>query len=235
MRNIYLLALRSGALVLTVLACVNTAVAQPERGNVLNSLERRQLVERGLPADHNRLADHVRTLAERYSAEAKRHTSMAAGFGGNPSRNVGLGLATHCKRLAELNTASATTLRELVEHHEKLAAGQSSTPPPDGAGFMSGRGASAPTDEELRRLAETARTAADHRRLAEYFVVLANRYTTEAEDHLFLASNLRGPSRAPTAGAIAAHCDRLAAQLRAAANEASGAASRHKQLGSSAK
>ena len=235
MRNILVRALLSGALVLPVLAVVNTAVAQPPRGTVLNSLELRQLVERDLPEDHNRIADHFRALAERYTAEANRHTSMSSGFAGNPSRDLGLGLSRHCKRLAELNTASATALRRLVEHYEKLAAGQSSAPPADRAGFTSGTGAPAPTDEELRQLAETARTAADHRRLEDYFVVLAHRYATEAEDHAFMASNLRGPSRAPTAVAIAAHCDRLTTQLRAAANEASGASFRHKQLGGNAK
>src|SRR5687767_7366924 len=117
MRNIYVRALRSGALVLTVLAGVHTAAAQPERGAVLNSLELRQLVDRASPADHERLAGHFRALADRYTAEANRHTGMSAGFGGNPNRNVGVGLSTHCKRLAELNTASAATLRALVEHY----------------------------------------------------------------------------------------------------------------------
>jgi hypothetical protein len=60
------------------------------------------------------LSAHFSALAERYVAEAARHTSMSRSFVGNPSRNLGTGLSVHCTRLADLNTQSATTLRDLA-------------------------------------------------------------------------------------------------------------------------
>ena len=52
-------------------------------------------------------------------------------FMGNPSRNLGTGMSVHCKRLADLNTEPATTVRELAADHEKLASGMAATPPRD--------------------------------------------------------------------------------------------------------
>jgi len=42
-----------------------------------------------VPGDNARLAAHFTALADRYAAEAKRHTSMAQSFVDNPSRNLG--------------------------------------------------------------------------------------------------------------------------------------------------
>ena len=140
-----------------------------------------QLVKRAEPGDNARLAAHFTALAERYTAEAKRHTSMSQSFVGNPSRNLGTGMSAHCKQLADLNTQSATTLRELAAL------------PPEAGGwcrqrrrhrlalaFEGGAGAPAPTEQELNALAAKASTPADHRALEEYFLTLAKRYTADA-------------------------------------------------------
>ena len=151
---------------------------------------------------------------------------MSQSFVGNPSRNLGTGMSVHCKRLAELNTESATTVRELAAYHEKLAAGAPATPPRNGARFQGGAGASEPTEKELNALAAKAGTPAEHHALEEYFLTLAKRYTTVADEHVTLAATFRGTK---TAQASAIH-DHLARLARDSAKEATAAAEMHKQL-----
>ena len=173
-----------------------------------------------------RLAAHFSALAERYTAEAKRHVSMSQSFIGNPSRNLGTGMSVHCKRLADLNTQSATTVRELVAYHDKLAAGSPATAPPGATSFQAGAGAPEPTEKELNALAAKASTPAEHRALEEYFLTLAKRYTAEANEHVTLAQTYRGTRIAQAA----VHHDRLAGVARDAAKEATAAAEIHKGL-----
>ena len=209
-----------------LLAFAGTATAQDKPNSLLNTLEVRQLVARAEPADNARLSAHFSALADRYTAEAKRHVSMSQSFVGNPSRNLGTGMSVHCKRLAELNTESATTVRELAAYHEKLAAGAPATPPRDGARFQGGAGASEPTEKELNALAAKAGTPAEHHALEEYFLTLAKRYTTAADEHVTLAATFRG-TKIAQASAIHEHLARLA---RESAKEATAAAEMHKQL-----
>ena len=210
---------------LAVVAAVGVAAAQTT-SPILNTLEVRTLVERGEPTDHARLSGHFAALADRHDAEARRHTAMASSFGGNPNRNLGGGMSAHCKRLATLNTESAATLRELVKHHQALASGTTSTPPRGAAPFQAGAGAPEPTEAELKTLAARAATPADHRALEEYFRTLAKRYTAEASDHTAIAQSYRGTRIAQAA----VHCDRIVANAREAAKEASAAADMHRGL-----
>lgn len=202
------------------------AAAQDKTAGLLNTVEVRQLVERADPADHARLGAHFVALGERYTAEARRHLSMAQSFGGNPNRNLGSGMSAHCKRLADLNTQFATTARELVAYHEKLAAGIPATPPRDGGRLGGGAGAPEPTERELDALAAKAGTPAEHRALEEYFLTLAKRYTAAADEHATLAKAYRGTRIAQAA----VHHDRLAALSRDSAKEVTAAAAMHKQL-----
>jgi hypothetical protein len=177
------------------------------------------------------LTAHFTALAERYTAEARRHTSMSRGFIGNPSRNLGTSMSLHCTRLAEANTQSAAEVRELAAYHGKLAGGTPATLPPGGARFEGGAGAPDPTEEDLSALAARASTPADHRLVEEYFVTLAKRYSGEAADHTAMARAYRGLPRSPgSAAAAAAHCDRLVRLSRDAAHEATTAAAAHKAL-----
>jgi len=209
-----------------LLAFAGTVAAQDKPNSLLNTLEVRQLVARAEPADNARLSAHFSALADRYTAEARRHLSMSQSFVGNPSRNLGTGMSVHCKRLAELNTESATTVRELATYHEKLAVGAPATPPRDGARFQGGAGASEPTEKELTALAAKAGTPAEHHALEEYFLTLAKRYTTAADEHVTLAATFRG-TKIAQASAIHDHLARLA---RDSAKEATAAAEMHKQL-----
>jgi hypothetical protein len=211
---------------IAVVTAAGTSAAQEKSSGLLNSLEVRQLVARGEPDDNARLATHFYALADQYSAEAVRHQSMAQSAVGNPSRNLGSGMSAHCKRLAELNTQESATVRELAAYHNKLAGGESATPPPNAARFHSGVGAPAPTDKQLAELAGKARTPADHHALEEYFRTLAGRYAADAKEHEAFAASLRG-TRIEQAAAIHSH---LAELSRDAAKEASAAADMHKQL-----
>ena len=212
-----------------LLTLAGSAVAQGRATAVLNSLEVRQLAARAEPADHARLAAHFSALGGRYTAEAKRHASMSQSFVGNPSRNLGTGMSAHCKRLAGLNTQSATTVRELATYHATLASGAPATPPKDGARFQGGAGAPEPTEKELDALAAKASTPAEHRALEEYFQMLAKRYTADANEHATLAQSYRGTRIAQAA----VHHDRLAGLARDAAKEATAAAEMHRGLAGS--
>lgn len=207
-----------------VLAFAGSAPAQGSSPALLNTLEVRQLAARAEPGDNARLASHFTAVADRYAAEAQRHTSMSQSFGGNPSRTLGTGMSAHCKRLADLNTQSATTARELATHHRKLAEGAPSTPPKDAARFEGGAGARQPTEKELTALAAKARTPSEHGALQEYFQTLAKQYTDEADEHTRLAQTYRGTRIAQAA----VHHDRLATLARDAAKEASAGADMHR-------
>jgi len=225
MRTIHIGSVSVAALALLTFA--GSATAQDKSPALLNTLEVQQLVKRAEPGDSTRLAAHFTAVAERYTAEARRHTSMAQSFVGNPSRsNLGAGMSAHCTRLADLNTQSATTLRELAAFHQKVAAGAVATPPRDSARFQGGAGGTEPTEQELKTLAAKANTPADHRALQEYFVTLARRDTAEANEHAALAQAYRGTRIAQAA----VHHDRLAVLARDSAKEATAGAEMHKQL-----
>ena len=211
------------AAVLTLAASV---AAQDRPAGLLNSLEVRQLVARAEPGDHVQLSAHFNALGDRHAAEAKRHVSMSQSFIGNPSRNLGTGMSAHCTRLADLNTQSATTVRELATDHDKLASGAPATAPKDGARFQGGAGAPEPNEKQLNALAAKASTPAEHRALEEYFLTLARRYSNEAGEHVTLAQTYRGTRIAPAA----VHHDRLAGLSRDAAKEATTAAEMHEGL-----
>lgn len=210
---------------LATLLFAGTALSQTALP-VLNTLEVQKLVASGEPADHARLSAHFAALSERYAAEAKRHEAMAKSFVGNPNRNTGGGLSAHCRKLAELNNQSAATLRELATYHQKLAGGTTSAPPRDAARFEGGAGASKPTEQELNALAAKVSTPAEHRALAEYFQTLAKRYTADADAHVAIARSYRGTRIAQAAD----HCDRIVANARASAKEATAAADMHLQF-----
>jgi hypothetical protein len=229
MRTVYFRSLSIAAIVVLTFALTTTAQERPS--GLLNSVEVQQLVKRAEPGDNALLAAHFTALGDRHAAEAKRHRSMAQSFVGNPNRNLGTGMSAHCKQLADLNTKSATELRELAAYHQKLASGARAVPPGGGARFEGGAGAPAPSEQELNAMTAKASSPAEHRALEEYFLALAKRYTSEAADHKAMASAYRGLPRSPGwAAGAAAHCDSLVTLSGELANEAAGAAAMHKQL-----
>jgi hypothetical protein len=225
MRPIHFRTISAGVLAFLIFA--GGASAQTTSSAVLNSLEVQELIKRAAPADQARLGAHFAALAERYAADARRHKAMAQAFVGSPARRVAVNSAAdHCKRLEELNTQSATTLRELAAHHEGLAVGKTSAAPRGAARFEGGAGATTPTEQELSALAAKASTPADHGALQEYFQTAAKRYTADANDHAAMARAYRGTRIAQSA----AHCDRIVTLSRDSAKEATAAAAMHKGL-----
>lgn len=220
MRTIHLAALVMGAL---TLSAGNTAA---QTSPILNIVEVQKLVASETPVDHARLASHFTALADQSAGEARRHQTMARSFGGNPSRQLGTNMTAHCNRLAGLNTEAASTLRELAAHHNKLAAGASSTVSPKAAPYQSGKGARVPTDKELSDLAAKAATAADHRALMEYFQTTAKRHAAAANDYTRMSQTYRGTKIA----AAGFNADRLAMLSRDAEKEAIAAAKMHEDL-----
>jgi hypothetical protein len=210
---------------LAILTFAGSALSQTA-SPVLNTLDVKTLVASSEPADNATLSAHFRALADRYAAEARRHSAIAQSAGGNPNRSTGGGMRMHFTRLAELNTQSAATLRELATHHEALAAGAASIAPAAGGRFQAGEGASEPTKAELKAMAAKAATPADHRALQEYFLTLAKRYTSDADDHAAIAQSYRGTRIAQAAD----HCERIVAKARESAKEATAAAAMHGQL-----
>jgi hypothetical protein len=229
MRRFQIRSLSLPALAFLILA--GNVAAQDKSPALLNTLEVRQLVAHAEPSDHARLSAHFTALAERYTAEGKRHTSMSQDTVGNPSRNLTAGLSEHCTRLAALNTESATAARELATYHQKLATGAPATAPTAGVHLEAGGGAPAPTDHELDALAAKASTPADHKVLENYFLALAKRYTADSKDHAAMAQSYRTSTRLAGAGV---HCDRLVELSRKAAIEAAGTAAMHKKLAGTA-
>jgi hypothetical protein len=225
MRTIHFRSLALAAV--AALAFAASGAAQDRTPGLQNNLQVRQLAARAEPGDQAQLSAHFAALADRYAAEAKRHMSMSQSFIVNPSRNLGTGMSAHCKQLADLNTQSETTVRELAAYHAKMASGTPATPPKDGARFQSGAGAPEPTEKELKALAARAETPAEHRALEEYFTTLGTRYTRDAERHAQFAAAYRNSPR--IAHAAVTH-DRLAELSRGAAKGATAAAEMHKQL-----
>jgi hypothetical protein len=211
-------------LAVAFLAAPGSLAAQDKPTGLLNSVEVRQLVTRGEPADNARLGTHFTALAEQYAGEVKRHVTMSQNFVGNPNRNLGNAMSVHCKQLADLNTQSATTARELAAYHTKLASGTPATPPAGGGKLQAGAGAPAPSDRELSALAEKASSATDHKAIEDYFLALAKKYTAAADDQTTLAQTYRGARLAQAA----VQQDRLAGLSRDAAKKATEAAAAHK-------
>lgn len=224
MRTIYMRSFAFAAA--AFVAAAGSAASGEKTSALLNSLEVKQLVTRGEPGDNARLSAHFSALADQFTAEAKRHKVMSQSFAGNPTRPLASGMSMHCDQLANLNTQSANTARELAAYHGKLAEGAPATLPRDATRFHEGAGAPGPTAEELKAMAAKATTPADHKALAEYFLTLARRYTAEINEHVALAQTYRGTKIAQAA----VHHDHLAALARDSAKEATAAAEMHKQL-----
>jgi hypothetical protein len=197
---------------------------------LLNSVEVQRLVASTDPTAHARLRDHFTAVAATYDADARQHTAMAQGFAGNATHPIP-GMSEHCKRLADLATQEAATVKEIAAYHAQLAAGSAATVPKNAAPYEGGRGAPTPTEKQLRELAASSRTPADHRSLGEYYLTVARAQEAAATQHATMAQTYRAASnRQGSASDPAIHCDRMVMLSRAAAKEARAAEAQHRQL-----
>lgn len=209
---------------LALVACgTGAALAQGAPSAILDSVRVRQLVASEAPADQAALAAHFSALADRHASAARVHDAMGQSAAANPRGN-GQEMKAHCKRLAGLERKASATLRELAAHHAAVGRGAASTAPPSGTRYQAGAEARAPSEADMNALVRRAATPADHRALQDYFQTFAKRYQAEADGHAGMAVLYRTTSRlAP----VANHCDRLVTELRAAAAEATQAATMH--------
>jgi hypothetical protein len=97
------------------------------------------------------------------------------------------------------------------------------------------------THRQVKELVATAKTPADHTRLAKHFTAVAVKYETDAADHVDLAAtyrknpNGRAESKSPGGPDTAVHCDRFGQLALEAAKEARALASAHEHMAETSK
>jgi len=197
---------------------------------LLNRLEVQRLVAVNTAEAHARLSKHFIALAETYRADAARYTARANGFVGNPNHGFTNHPDVRRTQQAEGAARRAEAVRAMIVYHQLLSVGAPAVAPSARAQFDGGAGAPAPTQVELNDLATRARTPADHRVLVEYYLTLETRETTLANEHARMANMHRVSGERRASEIAAMHCDRMARLSRAAAKQASAAASIHRQL-----
>lgn len=100
----------------------------------------------------------------------------------------------------KMRRAAQKHARAMIVYHQLLSVGAPAVAPPARTQFDGGARAPAPTQVELNDLATRARTPADHRVLAEYYLTLETRETTLANEHARMANMHRVERRAPRIG-----------------------------------
>lgn len=112
------------ALMMSVmLAAVGTAAG----AKMLSKKEVKALVANAsTPADHNKLAEHYRTVAEKLDAESKEHAEMAKTYRARPTasevkRPGATDTASHCQTLSENLAKAADEARALSAAHAEMA------------------------------------------------------------------------------------------------------------------
>ena len=213
-----------------VVVLVADASAAQAQSWLLNRLEVQRLVAVNTPEAHARLSKHFIALAEAYTTDAARYTAQANGFVGNPNHGSHVNTDARRTQQAEDATRRAEAARAMVVYHQLLSLGAAAVPPQARAQFDGGAGAPAPTQIELNELARRARTPADHRVLAEYYLTLQTRETALADEHARMANMHRVSGERRASQTAAMQCDRLTRLSREAATHASRAASVHRQL-----
>ena len=94
------------------------------------------------------------------------------------------------------------------------------------------------SSKQLKALVATAKTPADHLKLARHYTAMAEKHEAEANEHMALAAEYRKAPRAseskrPMAGDTAAHCEYYAEHCRKAAQEMRTMAKIHEEMAKS--
>jgi hypothetical protein len=188
---------------ITLAVSVGTSAAQAPKSTDL--LTDKQVKEISLtakaPADHAQLQKHFLALAAKSDAEARKYAELA-----QENRKPPVG---------RLMPGSAA---KRAERSERLS-----------ASFRAAANAARDTASEHERMA-----AGDHVELQKHFFGVAAKYDAEAGKHADLAQEYLKPPvgrlMPGSAAKRAQHCERLAASLRAAANEARETALEHEGM-----
>ena len=115
-----------------------------------------------------------------------------------------------------------------------------------GGVIMLSQGASAQTSgqmlskKQLADLVATAKTAADHRKLAAHYLAAAAKHEVEAQQHLELAAKYKAnptasESKHPGAGDTASHCLTFAEHCKKAAKMMRDMAAMHEEMAKNSK
>ena len=225
MRTIHVRTILAGL----ALVVSTTGAAAQDRSALLTSIEVKELAASPRPVDHARLRDHFAALAGKYTMDARRYRAFAQTMTGNPNHPPAVPPGARWTNMAERSEASAEMVRALAAHHDRLASGRPSQSPPDTARFEAGEGAPAPTEAQLGELAAGARTPAQHRILAEYYITLADTQTTAATRYAALAQTYRGLTLRSAGDVPALHYERLVRESRRLAGQARAEAAKHRQ------
>lgn len=92
-----------------------------------------------------------------------------------------------------------------------------------------------PPVSEIPESIATAKTAADHQRIADYFAQKAASYEAEAKLHEKMPQSYQGRPRYEAFAGMSSHCRELQKQLNAAAREAKALEQAHRDLAASLK
>lgn len=108
------------------------------------------------------------------------------------------------------------------------------------AAQTSGKSSELLTKKELKTLVATAKTPADHMKLARHFKQEADRLEAEAKEHEELAAEYRktpvaAATKTPMSGHSAEHCEYFAKSTREAAKAARELAASHEKMAKEAK
>ena len=203
-----------------------TVAAAATPSNVLSRLEVQKFVAAETPIANLSLAAHFNGLAEQFFADATSHDAMAVVYKANANRSASTTAADSCARLAARARTWGLRARELARYHSERAAGREAVLPIGATALQGGYGAPEPNQDQLHKLALTARTRTDHLALREYYSTLARKRSAEADHYVAMATGYRAGVHHGGYDPGFAY-DRLAQIARKAAKDATLAAERH--------
>lgn len=127
MRTTYVWLSRLGTALLAVFTISTVAVTQPAQTRELSEEQVQELIDNAdTPREHELLSRHFAAVAERYEADAARHTRLAARYRKAPTasetkRPMSPDTAAHCERFAKLAGDAAKEAKSLADLHARLA------------------------------------------------------------------------------------------------------------------
>jgi hypothetical protein len=222
----------SRILVIAAWVSATPASVSAQITGVLNTFDVQRLVTADTPAAHAMLGKHFGALADKYAADAARSRALATVPAGNPHHAAPVGANPRRVRQADAAMSLSDAARSVAAYHQFLSIGSNPSAPPDRTAFDGGLGATVPTNAEVKQAVASARTGADHHVFAEYFLTVAARESTSANEHRMQARMFRVSGRRRGADCAAMQSDRLEKLARAAAKNASAKALLHRQLAS---
>jgi len=204
-------------------------------------------------ADHQAIADYYSAEAAKARAKADEHKQMASWYRqageGIQKTPYAPGTMEHCQRLVERYRATAEELTALGNEQAAKAAKLSGIPftpatekisEPSMKNKVSERvikeKASDPT---MKEMIAGAKTAADHRVIADYYNAEAAKARAKADEHEQMATWYRqageGTKKTPDAPGTIEHCQRLVENYRATAEELTALAKEHETMAAKVK